>query len=401
MKLKLFKLDILALIGTLFSSGVYSFESLKSESTIRVATFNVSIDATNYLSRGEIARDPSRSSVVKEALASANSAQIKNVAEIIQRIRPDIILLNEFDYIANPKHGIELLIKNYLNVSQNSQASIDYPYYYIAPVNTGLASPFDLDNDGKKFGMAGDAYGFGYYSGQYAMALLSRYPIKHEKIRTLQTFLWKDMPNALKPQNGDGSPWYSDEEWPEFRLSSKSHWDIPIETDGGTINIIAAHPTPPTFDGPEDRNGKRNHDEIRLINDYVSNKAYIVDDNDVKGGLLANTRFVVMGDLNSSPDEGDSIKSAIQTLLEHPLVNSTCTPKSKAGLQQKPNNPFAEQHTTEWGLRVDYVLPSTFGLKVMQCGLFWPAENEPEYELVADRKASSDHRLVWVDIMLE
>ena len=181
--------------------------------TVRVATFNVSIEATNYLTRNEIARDPSRSAIVKTHLASGDHPQIKNIAEIIQTTRPDVLLLNEFDYIADPKHGIELFIKNYLNVSQTEQSSIDYPYYYIAPVNTGLASSFDLDNDGKKTGLAGDAYGFGFYPGQYAMALLSRYPIKHEQIRSLQTFLWKDMPDALQPTNNDGTPWYSAEEW--------------------------------------------------------------------------------------------------------------------------------------------------------------------------------------------
>lgn len=372
-----------------------------SEQSLRVATFNVSIEATNYLSRKEIADDPSRSVLVQELLASGDHHQIKNIAEIIQRTRPDILLLNEFDYIADPKQGIELFIKNYLNVSQSDQPSIDYPYHYIAPVNTGLASPYDLDNDGKKIGIAGDAYGFGFYPGQYAMAILSRYPIKYEQIRSLQTFLWKDMPDGLQPTNDDGSPWYSAEEWAHIKLSSKSHWDIPIETKAGIINIIAAHPTPPTFDGPEDRNGKRNHDEIRLISDYLSNAPYLVDDKGVSGGLKASSRFVVMGDLNSSPDEGDSVKGAIQSLLAHPLVDSSCIPTSSAGRLLRPDKPFAAEHTAAWGLRVDYVLPSKSGLRVKQCGLFWPTEDDPQHALIATRKASSDHRLVWVDLFVE
>ena len=375
--------------------------SKASEQSLRVATFNVSIEATNYLSRKEISDDPSLSKIVKELLASGDHPQIKNIAEIIQRTHPDILLLNEFDYIPAPQQGIELFIKNYLNVSQNKQSSIDYPYYYIAPVNTGMASRYDLDNDGKSSGIAGDAYGFGYYPGQYAMAVLSRYPIKHEQIRSFRTFLWKDMPNALQPSNDDGTPWYSAEEWGHVTLSSKSHWSIPIETDSGVINIIAAHPTPPTFDGTEDRNGKRNHDEIRLINDYLSNASYLVDDEGVKSGLRADSRFVVMGDLNSSPDEGDSIKSAIQDLLTHPLVDASCTPTSQGGQQLRPDNAFAAQHTAAWGLKVDYVLPSKVGLSVKTCGLFWPTKDDPQYALIATRKASSDHRLVWVDLLLE
>ena len=369
--------------------------------TVRVATFNVSIEATNYLSRDEIAKEASRSSIVKTLLAETNHSQLQNIAEIIQTTRPDILLLNEFDYIANPKEGIESFIKNYLNTPQNGQTSIDYAYYYIAPVNTGVASPHDLDNDGKKSGIAGDAYGFGYYPGQYGMALLSRYPIQQEQVRSFQKFLWKDMPNALYAIKENGKPWYSAEEWSTLRLSSKSHWSIPIETDNGNLTIIAAHPTPPTFDGNEDRNGKRNHDEIRLINDYIENQSYLFDDKGVGGGLDKKARFVVLGDLNSSPDEGDSIKSAIQNLLSSPRINSSCVPTSKAGEKLRPNNQFALQHTAAWGLRVDYALPSLFGLRVKQCGMFWPTIDDPQHALTASRKASSDHRLVWVDIELE
>jgi len=79
--------------------------------------------------------------IVKQLLSGGEHSQIRNIAEIIQRVRPDILLLNEFDYISAPQEGIELFIDNFLNKSQNGQASIDYPYYYIAPVNTGLASP--------------------------------------------------------------------------------------------------------------------------------------------------------------------------------------------------------------------------------------------------------------------
>ena len=62
------------------------------------------------------------------------------------------------------------------------------------------------------------------------------------------------------------------------------------------------HPTPPVFDGAEDRNGKRNHDEIRLMADYLTpNKGdYISDDNDNEAGLDSHSRFVLLGDFNAS-----------------------------------------------------------------------------------------------------
>ena len=148
----------------------------------------------------------------------------------------------------------------------------------------GLATEFDLDNDGVKGHYKGDAQGFGFFEGHYAMAVLSRYPIDLDKARTLQTFKYKDMPNAQMPIDPKtGKNWYSAEEWQAIHLSSKSFWDLPIDVKGKTVHLLASHPTPPVFDGDEDRNGKRNHDEVRLIADYINNANYIYDDKGQKG----------------------------------------------------------------------------------------------------------------------
>ena len=36
---------------------------------------------------------------------------------------------------------------------------------------------------------------------------------------------------------------------------------VTIQIDGKTVHFLTSHPTPPVFDGPEDRNGTRNGDE--------------------------------------------------------------------------------------------------------------------------------------------
>lgn len=369
--------------------------TLKEVSTLKIATFNVSMDATNYVGRNA---EQATVQVLKEQLASANQ-QIKNIAEIIQRTRPDIILLNEFDYIADPSEGVDLFIKNYLNVAQqNGLSAIDYPYYYYAPVNTGKPSPFDLTGNGKATGTQGDAWGFGFFEGQYAMMLLSRYPIDTSNIRTFQHFKWKDMPNALRPiVPSTGKPFYHDEIWSQYPLSSKSHWDVPVNVNGETVHVLASHPTPPVFDGPEDRNGTKNHDEVRFWLDYITpnQSSYIYDDQGIFGGIKANSRFVIMGDQNSSSTEGNSRKEAIGSLLASALTNDTLIPQSKGGDLHKPNNMLSKYHTAFWGMRADYVLPSTHGFKVIDNGVFWPHSNSSEYRLIKDRNASSDHRLVW------
>ena len=387
-------MKIKAIYSALLVAATFSTQSFAAD-TLRVATFNVSMDATNHTAKDQ----PIKSDALVNALKS-NNQQIKNIAEIIQRVRPDIVLLNEFDYIPK-EQGVEYFNKHYLNVSQQKQDAINYPYSYIAPVNTGLATEFDLDNDGKKNAVMGDAQGFGFFEGHYGMALLSKYPIDFEKIRTLQTFKYKDMPNAQMPvMPKTAENWYNKQEWQALRLSSKSFWDLPINVNNKTVHILASHPTPPVFDGEEDRNGKRNHDEIRLIADYVTNANYIYDDNGQKGGLKAQSRFVILGDLNASP-EGD--KARVMTtdlLLKNSLINASFVPKSE-GAKEQHKESYAQNYTANWQARVDYVLPSNYGLSVKSGGVFWPTKTSEQYRLIKDRNASSDHRLVWLDLIVE
>lgn len=368
--------------------------------SLKVATFNVSMEADNYLPKGT----PGSSQVLADVLASGNNSQVKNIAAIIQRVRPDIILLNEFDYIADPAQGVEAFIKNYLQHDQVGSKAIDYPYYYYNTVNTGQPSPYDLDNDGKATGTGADAWGFGTYPGQYGMVLLSKYPIDTANVRTFQHFKWKDMPDALKTLKADGADWYSKEAWAELPLSSKAHWDIPVIVGNNTLHVLASHPTPPVFDGPEDRNGKRNHDEIRFWQDYLSPEkaGYIYDDQGKTGGLAVPHNFVILGDLNASADaEGDAMHSGIQGLVAHPRINSSFVPTSKGAAEHTPDRKNAASHTAGWRMRADYVLPSVAGLAVKDSGVFWPAKADADYQLVAARGASSDHRLVWVTLQFK
>ena len=199
-----------------------------------------------------------------------------------------------------------------------------------------------------------------------------------------------------------------------FRLSSKSHWDVPILVDGKTVHFLTSHPTPPVFDGPEDRNGTRNYDEIRFWADYVipSRSGYIYDDAGHYGGITPGDAFVIAGDQNSDPLDGDSIPGAIQQLIEHPLVNTRVTPSSagaveQAALQDAANDThlsdpafdtadFADN--TPGNLRADYVLPRK-QLRILDAGVFWPLANDPLFPLVGLFPfPSSDHRLVWVDV---
>ncbi|UZR94372.1 endonuclease/exonuclease/phosphatase family protein [Chondrinema litorale] len=368
--------------------------------TIRIATFNAYLNRTK---QGELLQD---------LLADEKSEQIENVAEIIQRIRPDILILQEFDYDVEGR-SLKLFEEKYLAKSQNGTEPIDYPYFYIPETNTGFPSGEDFDNDGKIEG-GGDAFGFGVFPGQYGFAILSKYPIEIQNIRTFQKFLWKDMPDANLPINPEtNESYYSNTALNVFRLSSKNHVDFPIKVEGETLHVIVAHPTPPVFDAAEDKNGKRNHDEIRLITDYINNAAYLYDDKGVKGGLESGAYFVIGGDMNADPNDGDTYDHAIRKLLEDKKVNAAVIegskiPKSKGGVantkksdneQLKAQISDPKYDTSDWGLRVDYLIPSA-NINVKKSGIFWP-ENGKKLSYLTDNNASSDHRLVWLDIELK
>jgi hypothetical protein len=361
----------------------------KGRDPVRFATFNASL---NRATAGALA---------DELINGPITAQTQAVLDIIELNSPDVLLINEFDFDpAAAARFAELA---------------DYPYHFSAPSNTGIPSGFDLNNDGV-VGGPDDALGFGFFPGQFGMLVLSRYPIGD--VRTFQNFLWKDMPGAILPDDPSTpapADWYSPDELAVLPVSSKSHWDLEIEIPRRRhVHFLVSHPTPPVFDGAEDRNGTRNFDEIGFWADYVRPKSsrYIYDDAGGTGGLRPGAKFVIAGDQNSDPFDGDSIAGAAQQLLENPRVNTSVTPSSEgaveqAGLQGGANDShvgdpafdtadFAD--STPGNLRADYVLPAK-AMRIHDAGVFWPTSDDPDFPLVGTFPfPSSDHRLVWVDI---
>jgi 3-phytase len=398
---------VIVVVGALLLLAAASAAARPSpQSDVRFATFNASLNRSAEGLLVTHLSDPSVDDVFRR--------QARNVAEVVQRVRPEVLLINEFDF--DPA-AVDLFRDNFLEISQNGSAPIKYPYAFVAPSNTGIPTGKDLDNNGT-IGGGNDAFGFGAFPGQFGMVVYSKHPIVEEDVRTFQLFKWKDMPGNLIP-----TPFYSPDEVEILRLSSKSHWDIPIEIGKKTVHFLVSHPTPPVFDGPEDRNGRRNFDEIRFWADYISpgKSAYIYDDEGVTGGLKPGELFVVAGDQNSDPLDGDSIPGAIQQLLEHPLVNTKSTPESAGAVEASalqgganathrsdPRFDTADFSDTAPGnLRADYVLPRK-NLKIVDSGVFWPILAKPLSRLTGvfdfaqwgpvGGFPTSDHRLVWVDV---
>jgi len=377
----------------------------KPAGALRVATYNASL---NRPTAGKLTED-----------LKSNDAQIQAIATVVRAVQPDILLVNEIDYSGEADNAA-LLEQNYF-----SQASPDliggaaWPmkFHYSAPSNTGMPSGMDLDKNGRE-NEPNDAYGFGRFPGQYGMAVFSRFEIATNDIVTLKDFLWSKLPGALRPMEPKtGKSYYPDATWEKLRLSSKSFWDVPIRTPQGMLHVLASHPTPPAFDGAEDRNGCRNHDEIKLIQLYIESSADLTDDRGNKVSFSKESPFFIMGDLNCDPKDGDSKNSAINTLLKHPQVSQSAAPRSEGGKQASARQSDANarhksdpaEDTADFNdksvgnLRADYALPSKH-FKVISSGIFWPLYEDvsaDKVEIIKKLLDASDHHLVWVDVQLQ
>ena len=347
--------------------------------------------------------------------------RLTGAAAVIQRLRPDILLVNEltYDYPELPSGDGKPPGSNALRFAETFLAVSQGPglepmeYSVFQPeTNTGLHSGLDLDNsgdqtttwqtpapsdsvgapppqtrEGRTYG--NDSWGFGTFPGQYGMALFVRKGLRilTDSIRTFQDFRWSAMPDAFVPTLPDGSPWYSNDEWTAYRLSSKTHAVVPVMfEDGRVVSAIISHPTPPAFDGDEQRNKKRNHDEIRLLAAIVNDESYVSDDHGVRGGLRSGSAFVILGDLNADPDEGSTVGNPMQKfLLGSPRIVATFVPVADSiGITSFPR--LDPDDTAQFGLRVDYVLPSS-DFEIVGGGVYRPTE----------LRGVSDHFPVWID----
>jgi endonuclease/exonuclease/phosphatase family metal-dependent hydrolase len=344
------------------------------------------------------------------------------IAETIQRLRPNILLLNEIaydrpdgpDWLPSdtvPGRNAERFVERYLSVPQAEGLRPIRYHAWMPEVNTGEASGHDLDRSGEAVAewprpaapgpdgsspeqtpdqraYGNDAWGFGTYPGQYGMALLvdPRFEILHDRVRTYRLFSWAALPEAESPKAPDGAPWYPPEAWAQFRLASKTLADVPVRLpDGTVVHCVISHPTPPAFDGDERRNRLRNRDEIRLLRAFLDNEPWLTDDHGDPGGLPPGAHAIVLGDLNADPEEGDSEGAPVAGLLSSPVLGpdpEPVSPRERPGLD--PGD------TAAFGLRVDYVLPSA-GLTVLRSGV-WPHTDQGT--------PASDHFPVWAEIIV-
>lgn len=312
---------------------------------LRLATFNTELSRKGP---GLLLRDLGR-----------KDDQIDAVLATIVAAQADILLLQGIDWDYEGQTLAAL-------VDRLAVLGLSYPEQFISRPNAGMPSGLDLDGDGR-LGEPEDAWGWGRFTGAGGMALLSRYPIERSALRDLTGMLWRDLPNHRMPTLPDGTPYPDPEVTKALRLSSVNHWVVPIRLpDGSLFSVMAFHAAPPVFDGPEDRNGRRNADEILLWSHLLTGHL----------GPAPEPPFAILGDANNDPTRGEGHKDALTRLLHDPQLQETL-PKDAEG----------QSHTALWPqtgpMRVDYILPSA-ELKITASGIL--------------RSEGSRHGLIWVDI---
>lgn len=333
--------------------------------TLRVAAFHTDLSRKGP---GLLLRD----------ILRGEDPQIAAVMQVIGQVRPDILLLLDFDYDLDG-HALMAFRNRLLQ-----QGGPHYPYVFAPRPNAGMATGLDMDGNGR-LGEARDAQGYGRFNGQGGMALLSRLPIRADAARDFSAFLWRDLPGAILPEV-DGAPFPSPEAQAAQRLSSVGHWDVPVRLpDGSDLHLLAFHATTPVFDGDEDRNGRRNHDEVIFWP--------LLLDNALPFAPPAGP-VVVLGNANLDPAAGEGRKRAIHTLLAHPALQDPMPTSTGAAALGDATDSVDWPEPSPGNLRVDYVLPSA-SLTVTGTGIYWPAEGD---QGAAEAVAASRHRLVWVDL---
>ncbi|MFD2173105.1 endonuclease/exonuclease/phosphatase family protein [Rhodobacter lacus] len=296
------------------------------------------------------------------AIEGGKDRQVEAVLGVIAMAHPDILLLTDldWDFRAEALRALQARLR---------ARGLDYGYFFAPQPNTGIDTGFDIDGNGRR-GEARDAQGYGRFTGQHGLALLSKVPIG--ATRDFSAFLWRDLPGAQIA----GARLPAGAEHVQ-RLSTSAHWDVEITTASGPLHLWAFAATPPVFDGPEDRNGRRNADEIGFWRRYL------------ESALPAppTAPFVLIGKANLDPERGEGQHAAIAELLTDPRLQDPAP--------TGPGAPAAAPLATAnfaggpGPLRLDVILPAA-GLRVTGSGVIWA---EPA-------ALGSDHRLVFVDIAL-
>lgn len=275
-------------------------------------------------------------------LQAGRDAQAEAAVALIAAADADVLLLMDVDW-DDGGAGVAAL------QARLATAGRVYPEAVALRPNSGVPSGVDLDGDGTTH-EARDALGYGWFTGDSGLAVLSRHPLG--PVRDLSDVPWEAGPEVLPVAARGIVP-----------LATTAQWVVPLRLPGAEVTLITMAAGTPVFDGPEDRNGIRNRDELAFV-------ATLVD---------AAKLPIVMGRANQDPAGGEGWGDALRRLLGHPALRDAV-----------PTDEDGSVATVDWRsvgpMRVDYVLPPR-AARIVGSGTLHDETAGPA-------------RLVWVEIAL-
>ena len=189
--------------------------------------------------------------------------------------------------------------------------------------NTGVATGIDIDGDGQ-IGGPGDAQSYGAFAGQRGLLLLSRLPFSPKNSKDHSQIRWANVP---KTRSTDP---------PEIakvqRLAYVAMLQTSITWRQHPISLLTFHASPPVFDGPEDRNGRRNADEIAYAADLIDQLP---------------TPFVLLANTNLDPFDGEGHNEVMRQLLPIPSCKTRRLP-AQAGKHLPTRGIAVRRSSTRW-----------------------------------------------------
>lgn len=316
---------------------------------IRIATWTVELSRKHaaVLYR-DLTADPDK----KKALDAAH------LADLVAGVAPDVLVIQGFDY----DHYAYALRAWAAMIAARGHA---FPHHFAQRPNTGQMTDVDLNGNGRT-GDPQDAQGYGWFAGQGGMAVLSKWPM-HLK-RDYTDLIWYAQDWAQLPAG------MTEAVQRVQRLSTTAHWVVQVAHPGGRFDLLTSHHSPPVFDGPEDRNGLRSADELRLWHRHLDGQS---------------DPFILLGNFNLDPVHGDGHHAVMQQLLEDPRLQDTA--RQRVGLA---GDAATARFAGVGDLRVSYILVPT-GTKVPGAGIVWP-----DKDALPDDQRITRHGLVWADVVL-
>lgn len=343
--------------------------------SVRIAQFNVQALST-------------------EKLSNPTNPQVQAVTEIVARFDPDILCIEEIEYDAESVPVADQVPGRFDGGAQNAErlaaalndATPGAPYQHtLITLGNGGFAWTGPDHGVEEFGSRG--------AGEFAVlnyGIVSRYPILEDQVQVVTDVPWLDLPDNVTAQMQSEIGATVPEGYPLF---SKALVIAPIDVDGQVLVLVLLHPVPPIIYPTWPY---RNRDELggarALLDGLLPGVAPLPD----------GARFVLVGDFNADPDDGDSLPGAIQQLLDHPrLVPYQPEGAGTLGHHPERNTNVSDcpsttpiDPTASFQLQLDYLMPSTTIGEPLDGGVFFPAE-AADFDLAC---RASDHMMLWADL---